>query len=129
MPEDPPRNSFEEDRPPLDEILSARPYNGNGPVPPSAFPAARRSNPQSQQSPSKVDDPSAIGTPANTATVRRYSTTLQDATQAMADAQAKTNRLAELQDKLHTQDAQGKMRKLSVLEDSAKEQAEKEKQL
>lgn len=47
----------------------------------------------------------------------------------MADAQAKTNRLAELQDKLHTQDAQGKMRKLSVLEDSAKEQAEKEKQL
>ncbi|KAI5306537.1 hypothetical protein KEM56_000374 [Ascosphaera pollenicola] len=126
MPEDSPRNSFEEERPPLDEILAARPYNGNGPVPSSAFPAARRPR---QRSLTEIDDPSATGTPANTATVRKYSTTLQDATQAMADAQAKTNRLAELQDKLHTQDAQGKMRKLSVMEDAAKEQAEKEKHL
>ncbi|KAI5282463.1 hypothetical protein KEM54_002741 [Ascosphaera aggregata] len=126
MPEDPPRNSFEEERPPLDEILSARPYNGNGPVPSSAFPAARRGN---QRSPTQLNDPSAIGTPEHAATVRRYSSTLQDATHAMADAQSKTDRLAELQDKLHMQEARGKLRRLSVLEDSAKQQAEKEKQL
>ncbi|KAI5298177.1 hypothetical protein KEM55_003711 [Ascosphaera atra] len=142
-----PRNSFEAERPSLKDILDESNEQGtsSGPVPPSAFPSTRKTNPHTSpreqqqererearegpQGPMPPPDSAQGASAEKMARVRHYSSVLEDANSAMAEANTKAKRLAELEEKMHQDKVRMHHRRLSQLGDAAHDQARTEDDL